>query len=96
MNKVLLLEANQSQNTSSVEKTRIKNRAENQPEKPKRFVKFQGCNEPQRASGFCGPHYGRWRRAPSMVSLDMMEISNIMTSNFSWKKIARQRVLDKR
>ena len=30
--------------------------------KAEKVCNVPGCNEPQRASGFCGPHYGRWRR----------------------------------
>ena len=60
MEKVLLLEAGQSTTTKTPKKSSPS--AKKSSSKSTKTCKVPGCNEPQRASGFCGPHYGRWRR----------------------------------
>lgn len=67
MGKVLLLEAKQSSTASSTKNKapeKAKNPKKNQTpvSKGAKICKLSNCNESQRASGFCGPHYGRWRR----------------------------------
>lgn len=74
MGKVLLLEAgqtNQAKNSARNEKTnsvakknsaKITKEAASEASKGSKTCKHSDCKELQRASGFCGPHYGRWRR----------------------------------
>ena len=61
MEKVLLLESKQSK-SAVVSSVKTETPAKKTSSKVNKICKIDGCDGSQRASGFCGPHYGRWRR----------------------------------
>lgn len=61
MEKVLLLESKQSK-SAVVSSVKTETPAQKTSSKTNKICKIDGCDGSQRASGFCGPHYGRWRR----------------------------------
>lgn len=61
MEKVLLLESKQSK-SDVVSSVKTETPAKKTSSKVNKICKIDGCDGSQRASGFCGPHYGRWRR----------------------------------